>query len=262
MKARAFLTLLLTAAAPAAVAGQELARQVSDVRDGTARLSFATRPDVEICDEGIRIGDRKMMWHSRGWEQVASNCRYGPAEVELRVRDGQVRNVDLVRREEDRTAGALDLGLVDAGDATELLLSVARNGGRDGRGVEDALFPAVLADVEEIWRDLMEMARDRSVDDDVRENALFWVGQEAAATVTDGLAEVAMDEDEDQDVREAAVFALSQRPDDEAVPMLMEIARTARQMDTRRSAMFWLAQSGDERVYAFFESILSGGGGT
>ncbi len=262
MKARALLALLLTVAAPAAAAGQGLARQVSGVGDGTARLSYPTRPDVEICDEGVRMGEQKMMWHSRGWDQAASNCRYGPAEVELRVRNGQVLDVELVRRPGDRVSGAQDLGLVSAQDATELLLSVARTGGRDGRGVEDALFPAVLADVEEIWRGLMEMARDRSVDDDVRENALFWVGQEAAATVTDGLTEVAMDEDEDQEVREAAVFALSQRPNEQGVPILMEIARTARQMDTRRSAMFWLAQSGDERVYAFFESILTGGGGS
>jgi len=262
MKARALLALLLAAAAPVAAAGQGLARQVSGVGEGTARLSFPTRPDVEICDEGVRIGDQRMMWHSSGWDQVASNCRYGPAEIELSVRDGQVRDVELLRRSTDRTAGALDLGLVGATDATDLLLSVARTGGRDGRGLEEALFPSVLADVKEIWRDLMQLARDRSVDDDVRENALFWVGQEAAATVTEDLTEVAMDEDEDQEVREAAVFALSQRPNDQAVPILMEIARTARQMDTRRSAMFWLAQSGDERVYAFFESILTGGGGS
>lgn len=32
-------------------------------------------------------------------------------------------------------------------------------------------------------------------------------------------------------------------------------------METRRSAMFWLAESEDERVYAFFEEILLGRGG-
>jgi HEAT repeat protein len=107
----------------------------------------------------------------------------------------------------------------------------------------------------------MGLARDRSLDEDVRTSALFWVGQEAADAVTEGLAEVALDEDEDQDVRDAAVFALSQRPADEAVPILMEIARTAPHIQTRRSAMFWLAQSKDERVYAFFEEILLARGG-
>ena len=42
----------------------------------------------------------------------------------------------------------------------------------------------------------------------------------------------------------------------------MEIAETAREGDTRRSAMFWLAQSKDERVFAFFERILLGKGGS
>ena len=56
----------------------------------------------------------------------------------------------------------------------------------------------------------------------------------------------------------AAVFALSQRPDDEAVPILMDVARTAADAETRRTAMFWLAQSEDDRVLSFFESILTG----
>jgi hypothetical protein len=41
----------------------------------------------------------------------------------------------------------------------------------------------------------------------------------------------------------------------------MEVARTAPQSETREAAMFWLAQSKDERVVAFFEEILLGKGG-
>ena len=157
--------------------------------------------------------------------------------------------------------GAVELGAVSAEQAVEFLLETARRGGRSGHGEEDALFPAVLANVDEIWRDLMAMAKDRTVDEDVRSSALFWVGQEATSVVTEGLAEVALDEDEDQGVRDAAVFALSQRSPEEGVPILMEVARTAREAETRSSAMFWLAQSEDERVYAFFEEILLGRGG-
>ena len=63
-------------------------------------------------------------------------------------------------------------------------------------------------------------------------------------------------EDEDQDVRDAAVFALSQRDPDESVPILIEIAATAREARTRRSAFFWLAQIDDARVPAFFRDVL------
>jgi len=261
MKTLRLLALLAVAVAPATASGQELARRVSQVDEGTVRFTYPTRPDVEICDQGIRMGDERVRWHSGRWDDDLQNCRMGPAEVELRLRAGTVREIEIIRRLRDRTDGAVELGAVSADEAVDFLLETARSGGRSGQGEEDALFPAVLADVEELWRDLMVLAKDRSVDEDVRSSALFWVGQEAASLVTEGLAEVALDEDEDQDVREAAVFALSQRSPDEGVPILMEVARTAKQAETRRSAMFWLAQSEDDRVYAFFEEILLGRGG-
>lgn len=247
--------------APANLSSQNLAQQVARVGDGTARLTYPTRPDVLICDQGIKMGEHQMMWHSRDWDDEPANCRPGPAEIEVRVRSGSVREIEVVRRIQDRTDGATDLGTVSARQAVDFLLDAARTGGRSGRGEEDAVFPAALADVEAVWEDFLVMARDDSVDKDVRTSALFWVGQEAANVVTDGLAEVALDEEEDQEVREAAVFALSQRPADEGVPILMEVARTAKEAETRRSAMFWLAQSEDERVYAFFEEVLLGRGG-
>ena len=79
---------------------------------------------------------------------------------------------------------------------------------------------------------------------------------DAAEAATGGLAGVAWDEDEDQEIRNAAIFALSQRPTDEGLPILMELARTGAEAATRRTAIFWLAQSGDDRVVPFFEEIL------
>jgi HEAT repeat protein len=163
--------------------------------------------------------------------------------------------VDIIRKSSQRSDGATDLGSVSARDAVDFLLHAARTGG-SGKGAEEAVFPATLADVQDIWRDLLGLARDRALHEDVRTAAVFWVGQEAADAATEGLAQMAMDRDEEQEVRDAAVFALSQRPDDEALPLLMEIARTAPGAETRRSAMFWLAESEDERALEFFEEIL------
>lgn len=261
MRPLSWMVLLAMVAAPAAAAGQDLARRVADVEEGVLRLTYPARPGVEICDQGIRMGGHEFLWRSGRWREDPQNCRSGPVEIEMSVRDGAVLGMEVIRKPSDRTGGTLDLGSVSGAVAAGFLLEVARTGGGAGRGEEDAVFPAILADVQEVWRDLLELARDRAVDEDVRTSALFWVGQEAADAVTEGLAELALDEAEDQEVREAAVFALSQRPDDEGVPILMEIARTARQGDTRRAAMFWLAQSKDERVYAFFEEILAGRGG-
>ena len=231
------------------------------LENGIARMDYPARPGVEICDQGIRMGDHNFMWHSRDWDDQPRNCRTGPVELEIQVRDGSIRDMEVIRRREDRTQGATELGSVSAREAADFLLHAARRGGRSGRGEEEAVFPLMLADVQEVWRDLLGLAKDRNVDEDARTSALFWVGQEAADAATEGLADVALDEDEDQEVREAAVFALSQRDPDEGVPILMEIARTAEEAETRRSAMFWLAQSEDERVYAFFEEILLRRGG-
>ena len=242
-----------------AVAGQEIQSEVTRAQDGTIRLAYATRPGVEICDQGIRMGDHQMMWRSHGRDDRPSNCTVGSVEVELDVRDGRVRDVDVVQGTRDRTPGAVEMGEVGAQEAVDYFMGLARSGRRSA--AKEAVFPAMLADVEEVWRDLMSLAKDGDVQSDVRKNALFWVGQEAASAATEGLADVARDDDEDQEVRNAAVFALSQRPDDEAVPILMDVARTAADSETRRTAMFWLAQADDERVLSFFEDILTGRGG-
>lgn len=260
MRPRIGLALLALVVAPATASGQELARRVSAVDDGVVHFTYPTKPGVEICDQGIRIGDRQMMWHSGRWDDEPQNCRRGPAELEVRVRGGRVTDVEVVRNASDRASGATDLGSVSATEAVAFLLDAARTGG-SGKGEEEAVFPATLADVQDIWRELLGLARDRGLDEGVRTSAVFWVGQEAADAATEGLGEMAMDRDEEQEVRDAAVFALSQRPNDEAVPVLIQIARTAPGAETRRSAMFWLADSEDERALEFFEDILLGRGG-
>lgn len=252
------LTTAAVAVAPAAATGQELARWVSEVENGTAILSYPAGPEVEICDRGIRMGGDRISWHFHPGHDGPGICEHGPVRVELRVREGRVRNMNILKRMEPGREGALELGQVPARVAADLFLDLARTGGPSHRGLEEAVFPLALADVAEIWRDLLGLAKDGDVASDSRSAALFWVSQQAADAATEGLAEVAMDEEEDQGVRDAAVFALSQRPEDEAVPILMELARTAEQAQTRRAAMFWLAQTEDDRVVAFFEEILLG----
>lgn len=256
MKHRPWLPVLALLAAPVAAAGQGLAARITGGGDGVTRLSFAAREGVEICAEGIRLFGDRMRWRGRGGHRAA--CAQGPVEIEVRVRDGRVTAVETLDGTSVRAAGARDLGAVDAGDAVAFLLDAARSGGAAGRGVEDAVFPAVLADVPDVWKGILLIAQDRTVASDVRKSALFWLGQEAAEAATEGLAEVAADEDEEREVRDAAVFALSQRPEEEGVPILMEVARTARDPGTRRSAFFWLAQSEDPRVIAFFKEVLLG----
>lgn len=252
MRRTAILAAFLVAPSP--LVGQ-LAEHVRDLDEGAVRFSFETKPGVEICDQGVRIGDRHMSWRSHGRDDRARNCRFGVAEVELEVRGGVVRDVELVQDIDEPSREVLALGEVAPADAVDFLLSLGRSGAT-ADAAEEAIFPAMLAAVDDAWRGLLDLAQDRSLDEGVRKATLFWLGQEAADAATSGLAEVALDEAEDQEIRNAAIFALSQRPDDEAIPVLMEVARTGEHAETRRTAMFWLAQSPDERVVRFFEDIL------
>jgi len=61
----------------------------------------------------------------------------------------------------------------------------------------------------------------------------------------------------EREVRESAVFALSQRPKDEAVPALLQVARTSRDPALRKRAIFWLGQTDDARALAYFEDVLT-----
>jgi len=255
MKTSALAVLALVAVLPVGAAAQDLAADVAAAGSATVRFTYRTRPDVEICDEDIRIGDDHVGWRGSGWRH-ATHCRRGPAEVELDVREGRVRGVEVVRSRASATRGAVDLGEVPAPDAARYLLGLARIA--PDRAGEHAVFAAVLADVTGLWRDLLGLARDRSVPRKARKSALFWIGQQAADSATRGLREVASDDDEAQDVRNAAIFSLSQRDASESVPALMDLASTAQNAETRRTAMFWLAQSDDPRVPGFFESILLG----
>jgi len=250
MKPVCWLAAAALAVAAAPAAGQGLADRMRALDTRVVRISYAIREGVAICERGITTDFRR----SNQW---SGRCVTGTATVEIAVRDGVVRDVELLELDDLPTAGSLDLGMVDAGDLASYSIALAR--GWEGQpAVEDAVSVAAFADVDDLWVDLLALARDRSVDGDVRGKALFWLGQDAAAAVSAGIAEVAADEREEQEVREAAVFALSQRPPAEGVPLLMEIARSAEEGETRESAMFWLAQHQDERVLAFFEEILLG----
>ena len=266
------LLALIAWAAPRAVATQTAVRVEEAVRatgDGWLRFAFDTRDGVEICPRGIRYGENRWVGslRARGRLDDGVGCAPGPAEVQLEVRDGTVRRVELPGAGRAEARDARDLGHIEAVEAARYFVELAEGGGSGGaardasrsasrRAARDALLPAFLADVPEIWRDLARLARDRALPSEVREGALFWLGQEAASAATAGIAAVAVDEREEQEVRDAAVFALSQRPAEEGVPILMDLARSAEQAETRRAAFFWLAQLEDERVAPFFEEVL------
>ena len=244
-------------AAPGAADGQSLSDRLSSL-NGEVTFRYKGRDGIEGCGDGsisLRGDGDWIRWDSR---RDHSECGPGPVQVTLGLKDGEPRDMVVRVGPEAHLEGGTDhdLGRVPAPDAAEYLLRVAETG--DARVAEAAVFPAFIADSVTVWPRLIALVRDRRRPEEVRTTASFWVGQAAAEEATRGLAEVAMDEGEDQDIRESAVFALSQRPEAESTPILMEIATTAPQAGTRKSAMFWLAQSADPEVTQFFEDVLLG----
>lgn len=114
----------------------------------------------------------------------------------------------------------------------------------------------MLADSVTIWPSLLRLARTPRVSKETRTKAVFWLSQAAGAAAGSALDSIARDDRGDREVRKQAIFALSQRSPDEGVPALIRIARTSKDSELRKTALFWLGQSEDPRALDLFEEIL------
>jgi len=251
--------------AAATLPAQSIAKRVAQVKDGTVRMSYASRSDV--CGNGAgnistHNGSQRNSSSSGSttitttrhneWED---ECESGPVRVAIDVADGKPIALRAYVGGRWRPGTEVtDLGTVPARDAVDYLLDdLAR---ADGRVAGEAIFPATIADSVTVWPRLLSLAKDDSRTKDVRKQAVFWVSQAAGEKATEGLKEVVGDAATDQDVRLQAVFALSQRPKDEGVPALLDVAKGSKDPRIRKQAIFWLGQSGDPRAVAYFESVL------
>jgi HEAT repeat protein len=126
-----------------------------------------------------------------------------------------------------------------------------------GRAGRDAVFPATIADSAVVWPALIRIARDQERPRETRNQAVFWLGQAAGDAATAGLDSLSQDSDVDREVQKPVVFALSQRPKDEGIPILIRVAKSHRDPEVRRQAVFWLGQSNDPRAIALFEELLT-----
>ena len=244
-----------------ALGAQSIADRVSRAGNGTIRMTFATRPDV--CGRGGNI-HRGGNWHGNfgsgrdysrdvEWDSV---CDYGPGRLVLDKRDGEIAAVRFYIGGRWRQAdGVTDLGSVSAKEASDYLVSLAST--LPGKAGRDAIFPATLADSAEPWPGLFRIARNDERPRETRKQAVFWLGQAAGEAATAGLDSLARDANVDREVQNSVVFALSQRPKDEGIPALIRIARTHRDAEVRKQAVFWLGQSNDPRAIALFEELLT-----
>ncbi|MHB1297804.1 MAG: HEAT repeat domain-containing protein [Gemmatimonadaceae bacterium] len=240
---------------------QSLGARVTEVRSGTVRFSYPSRPDV--CGNGrgnVSIGrntgsssaSNAGRTSSREWEE---ECEPGPVRVAVDLDRGEVVAVRSYVGGRWWGDADADLGPVGAKVASDWLLTLAERS--DAKPAKEAIMPAMLAEGVEAWPRLLKLANDADRPRDVRNAAIFWVSQEASEKATAGLQAIVDDASGDREVRKSAVFSISRRPKDESVPALIRIARTHGDAEVRKAAIFWLGQSRDARAMAYFEEILS-----
>jgi len=239
---------------------QAIADRVTAVRNGTVELHFAARRGV--CGDGserISVGRTVQFGRSDG-DGYSSVCEPGPVRLRLRVEDGTVRGIRTsVGPSRSSGASTTDLGVVSSAVAASYLLGLARSA--NDQVSSAAVTAAVLADSVYPWRELLAVARDSVTRSRAtRSNAELWLSRFASGKLTGHENDLTAPDDEavsdESQARSSAVFALSQLRNHEGIPPLLQVARTNRDAHVRRSALFWLGQSGDGRALDLFEEIL------
>jgi hypothetical protein len=229
------------------IRAQTLVNRIETAPDGKVRMTFAARPGV--CGIGETFTTHRHDDEDWEWE-----CDPAPVRVVVTKEDGDVTRVRTFvggRWREGSTA--LDLGTVSAVEAAEYFVTLAEHS--SGRMSRDAIRPATMADSAVVWPTLLRIARDEGRGRDTRRTAARWVGIAAGEVMVAGAGETAVD-DPEREAREQAVFALSRLPRDQAIPELLEVARTHRDPQVRKRALFWLGETGDRRALDLFEEVL------
>ena len=257
----AVAVLAALAAAAVVAPAQSIASRVARVANGTVRMSFAAKPGICGSGNSIRNGRGRTTW-GNDWNtsrdvEWESDCSVGPARVVIDRRNGELADLRFYVGGRWRPAGSdvVDLGTVPAREAADYLVSIAQS--EKGSMGEKAIFPATMADSANIWPAMLKIARNSDLPRSTRTQSVFWLGQAAGDAATANLNSIVLDNTVDREVRESAVFALSQRPREEGVPALISVARTNKDPEIRKKALFWLGQSHDPRAIDLFEELLT-----
>ena len=249
------LSLLM---APAFSLGAQSVGERVTSSDGVVQVIYPSRPAA--CGDGESMisnvfgqsnyysGNNQFSGHGN-WENRP--CVHGPARVVATVVGREITRLRVYVGPVPTVTPDTRRITASAADAAAWLGDIASRS--TGRVASEAFLPLIIADAPNPWQLLLRIARDDNRPRDIRRNALTWL----ANGVTDhlGIADSHDDSDEDQ-MRTQAVFVLSQRPKAESVPELIDLARGAKHASARRSAIFWLGQTGDPRAVDVFAELL------
>ena len=90
---------------------------------------------------------------------------------------------------------------------------------------------------------------------ETRKKALFWAGQRRGIDINTLLA--LYPKLDDQELKEHFIFVLSERREAAATDKLIEIAKSDKDVEMRKKALFWLAQKNDPRAKQLLMEIIN-----
>lgn len=221
--------VVLPALLSCSAAAQGLAGRIAGLRDGSATLTYAARPDV--CGDGHSIILRRLdpsgdvvYFSDNGnvftgtWTGHQPVCMTGPVRLRFSVQDHHVGSLWPSVGGRDVPRADVDLGVVSTAEVTDWLLRVARTAPEEA--ASRALLSAALADSVRISTRILTIARDRSLAAPNREQALKWATRvaprEAASDTVDQVVRaIAADDGDVPDLRERAI-RVTLHPEDDA----------------------------------------------
>jgi hypothetical protein len=255
---RARLAVFLAAVSAAPLGAQSIAQRLSTA-DRPVQVIYPSRQTAcgdglsyigHVFEDGYYFGtDDNTMSRGGGWSRGV--CVHGPARVVATVFGGEVTRLRVYVGPVPPPSADIETVNASASDAAAWLSSLVT--GDNARVAASAILPLILVDAPDPWPALLRVARDNSRGMNVRRDALMWLGKGAIAHLN---IEQERDDTPDDEMRTQAVFALSQRPKSESVPALMDLAKTAKYPSAKRSAIFWLGQTGDPRAADVFAELL------
>lgn len=242
----------------AALDAQSIAQRIA-AADRPVQVVYPSRPTAcgdgrnfigHVFDDRSYYDSGNTSTYRRGgdWD---GRCVHGPARVVATVISGEVTRLHVYVGPVPPSTGDVETVTASAADAAAWLTSLISRD--NSRVASDAIFPLVLADGSDPWPLLLRVARDGNRSSNTRRESLMWLGNGAVDHL--GL-ERTRDDTPDDEMRTQAVFVLSQRPKAESVPALMDLARSAKYPSVKRSAIFWLGQTGDPRAADVFADLL------
>ena len=245
-------------------AQSSLERRISSASDGRVQFTFPARSGV--CGNGrsyIQTGPNNFTGNFNGnmSDQLRSDpCVAGPVRVVIDRAGRDIISIDTYVGPVQRDPGAIDLGEVRAGDASDYLLGFAAHG--EGSAARQAIMPAMLADGANPTRQLLDIMRDQDRPREVRRSAMSWLVRatedDAAipASVPSALLGIARDETDNQEVRRNALSVMSRLEHGAGIPPLIELARANDNGWLARESMSVIARSGDPRARDYLRSAV------